>query len=561
MRGKVLDNSPTSLPQIFDVVDVKNGTYGLVYLCTWNGYTPIGVPRPPLFAVKTLKDQYRGDERIVKRFYREAETWVKLGRHEHIVRADFVLEIDQMPHIFMEYVAGGNLKTYIQQGSRDIRQALDFAIQFCDGMIYVNTKDVGQDGKGLVHRDIKPANIMLTPNQTLKITDFGLVKAFDESVTGFAGTKEYASPEQFVVDDIDCRSDMYSLGVVLYELVTGTRPFPGPSFEEFVEQHRNRQPEPPTILNPYIPKELEALILRCLEKNPDDRYPCFEALRVRLMDIHQRLYGARRHRARTNGSSSSIDRSVLLGLSLSFLGKMGEALSCLNEAIEHDPQSLLAWHYKGEALDRMKKHADAISCFDEALKIAPDHASTWSAKADALGNMERYAAALQCYEKAAALRPMHTNHVFWANKGLVLVALQRYTEAMACFDKALDIQPRSGKAWFGKALLSERMNRLGEAMDYYDKALESNPRDAASWYRKGNLLCRVSRFKEAIPCFEAALQINPRDVNVWTSFAGLLASLSRFEEALRCCDRALNINPRHDLAHRLRQLIQAKLRP
>lgn len=557
----MLDESPTSLQQIFDVLDVKNGTYGLVYLCTWKGYATTGVPRPPLFAVKTLKDQYRGDERIVNRFYREAETWVKLGRHEHIVRADFVLEIDQMPHIFMEYVAGDNLKAYIQKGNRDIRQALDFAIQFCDGMIYVNTKDIGHDGKGLVHRDIKPANIMLTPNQTLKITDFGLVKAFDEGVTGFAGTKEYASSEQFVGGYIDCRSDMYSFGVVLYELLTGTRPFPGPSFEEFAEQHRKRRPEPPTSLNRQIPKELEVLILRCLEKNPDDRYRRFEDLRVRLMDIHQRLYGARRHRTRTNGLSSGIDRSVLLGLSLSFLGKMVEALSCLDEAIKKDPQSLLAWHYKGEALDRMKKHADAIDCFDEALKITPHHAPTWSAKADALGNMGRYDAALRCYEKTAALKPMQNNHVFWANKGLALVALQRYAEAIACFDKAIAIQPSSAKAWFGKALVLERMNRLAEAMEYYDKVLEYNPRDAASLYRKGNLLCRVGRFKEAIPCFEAALQINPRDVNVWTSLAGLLASLSRFEEALRCCDRALDIDPRHEFAHRLRRLIQAKLRP
>ena len=556
-----MDTSPTSLPQIFDVVDVKNGTYGLVYLCTWKGYTPLSVPQPPLFAVKTLKDRYRGDERIVNRFYREAETWVKLGRHEHIVRADFVLEIDQMPHIFMEYVAGGTLNAYIQKGSQDIRQALDFAIQFCDGMIYVNTQDVGHAGKGLVHRDIKPANLMLTPNQTLKITDFGLVKAFDEGVTGFAGTKEYASPEQFVGGYIDCRSDMYAFGIVLYELLTGTRPFPGLSFEAFAEQHRNRRPEPPTTLNHHIPKELEALILRCLEKNPEDRYLSFAALRVRLMDIHQRLYGARHHRTQPNEPPSRIDRSVLRGLSLSFLGKMVEALSCLTEAIENDPQNLLAWHYKGEALDRVKKHADAIACFDEALKIAPDHAPTWSAKADALGNIGRYDAALQCYEKAAALKPMHTNHVFWANKGLALVAVQRYTEAIACFDKALAIQPRSVKAWFGKALLSERMNRLADAMDYYDKALEANPRDAASLYRKGNLLCRVGRFQEAISCFEAALQINPRDVNVWTSLAGLLASLSRFEEALRCCDRAIDINPRHDLAHRLRQLIQAKLRP
>jgi serine/threonine protein kinase/thioredoxin-like negative regulator of GroEL len=555
-----LDKRPTSLQTIFDIVDVKNGTYGLVYMCALKGSPSIGVPRPPLFAVKTLQTQYRGDEGIVNRFYREAETWVKLGSHENIVRADFVLEIDQIPHIFMEYVDGGNLQAYIQKGDRDIRQALDFAIQFCDGMIYVNTTDREHEGNGLVHRDIKPANIMLTTNQTVKLTDFGLVKAFDEAVTGFAGTKEYASPEQFVGSSIDCRSDMYSFGIVLYEMVTGKRPFPGPSFEEFARQHGNRRPDPPTSLNSQIPKELEATILRCLEKSPDDRYRRFEDLKGTLMDLHQRLYGALRERTRSPAGSSAIDRSVLKGLSLSSLGKMVEAVACLDEAIQNNPQDVLAWHYKGEALDRLNRHGDAIGCFDEALKIAPDHAPTWSAKGDALGNLGRFDEALRCYDEATGLKPMQTNHVFWANKGLALMAVHRYAEAIDCFNKSIEIQPSSAKAWFGKALVSERRNSLAEAKDYYDKALEANPRDAVSLCHKGNLLCRLGQFKEAMPCFEAALQINPRDVTAWTSLAGLLASLSRFEEAIRCCERAIAIAPRHDLAQRLKQLIQTKMR-
>ena len=540
----MLGKSQTSLQNIFDILDVKNGTYGLVYMCTLKGYAD-AVSRTPLFAVKTLQDEYRVKERIVNSFYREAETWVKLGRHENIVRADYVLEIDQMPHIFMEYVAGGNLKAYIQKGDRGVRQALDFAIQFCDGMIYVNEKDLGHERKGLVHRDIKPANIMLTKNQTLKITDFGLVKAFDEIVTGFAGTKEYASPEQFSGGYIDCRSDMYSFCIVLYEMLIGKRPFPGPSFEEFVEQHSKCKPELPTSLNSQIPKKLEYIILRCLEKKPDDRYPSFEDLKVRLEETYQRLYGTRPKRTKTKVSSPVIDRPTLMGMSLSSLGKMKEALPWLDEAIKMKPENRLAWHYKGEALDRMDKHVDAIACFDKALKIEPEHASTWSAKADALGNLGRYEEALRCYDKANTLKPMRNNHVFWANKGLALVALHRYAEAIDCFERSIRIQPSSVKAWFGKALVSEKMNRLSEAIEYYGKVLEFDPRDVISLYNKGNLLCRLGQFREAIPCFEKALQINPRDVKVWLSLAGLLASLSRFKEAIRCCDRAIDINPRH----------------
>jgi serine/threonine protein kinase len=558
-RSGVSNRKRTSLQNIFDIKDVKQGTFGLVYICTFRGRASNEAIEASLFAVKTLRDKYLENEELIKKFYREAETWVKLGSNANIVRADYVLEIDEMPHIFMEYVAGGNLRALMQKGHIGLSQALDIGIQFCDGMIYVNNRDLGYRRKGLVHRDIKPENIMLTEDLNVKITDFGLVKALDEVVMGFAGTKEYASPEQFSRQEVDSRSDVYSFGIVFYEMLTGMIPFQGKSFEELAYQHCHSNPTLPTKLSNEIPRELERIILKCLEKKPEDRYRKFEPLRIKLAETYQRLFGKWHGREAVVGQSLPVDRSMLMGISLDSLGKMSEALPWLDEAIKKDPNNVLAWHYKGEAIDRMSKHTEALTYFDEALRIDPKHAPSWSARADALGNLGRCEEAIRCYDKANLLKPMDKNHQFWANKGLAYAGLNRSKEAIECFDKAIEIFPKAAKAWLGKAYIMEKSNRLREAIECYYKALESNPRDGASWLNKGNLHCRLGEYEESIPCFEEALAINPENVATWTSLGAVFANMNRFEKAIRCCDKAIEIDPGNELAKRLRGLIRARI--
>lgn len=557
----------TSLRIIFEIVDVKSGTFGLVYICSLRGRAFGDASLRPLFAVKVLPDKYLGNEDLVKNFYREAETWVKLGRHENIVRADFVLEIDQRPHIFMEYVDGGSLRDWMLRGGRDLRQSLDFAIQFCDGMVYANNKDLGQGEKGIVHRDIKPENVMLTRNRILKIIDFGLVKAFGppEIQPGkpqrspIMGTPAYMAPEQFTTMDVDQRADIYSFGVVLYEMLTGERPFKGPEAENYAHQHTSEPPPPPTRLNSNIPKELEHIVLKCLNKEPEDRYRSFEGLRTELVETYQRLFGRRpeRKKAIEGRVLPVIDRSMLKGLSLSSLGKMREAIPLLDEAIKKDPRNVLAWYSKGYALDRMGKHEEAIECFDKALEIDPRDVAAWSGKGDALGNLGRYEEAIRCFDRANELKPGNPDR--WSAKGLALVGLRRYKEAVECFDRVLEIYPRNAKAWSGRAVALVLSDRLQDAVRCYDKATELNPRDATTWYDKGNALCRLGRFGEAIPCFDKALEMDPRNANAWASKGAALASLGRLEEAIRCCNRALETNPSHELAKRLRELTKRRI--
>jgi len=275
----------------FEVTDIKRGGLGIVYiLCD--------LESKRFYALKSFQDRYFKDRRVVEDFHREAETWTKLRKHRNIVEALGVSQIEWKPYILLEYVDGGNLGQKIAGRRLDFAGSLSYAIQFCDGMI--NAKYVELDGKekGIVHRDIKPKNIMLTKEGVLKITDFGLAKPLG-SPTGFmAGTPPYMSPEQFHTTYVDQRSDIYSFGVVLYEMLTGIMPFLMPDRPDdwyydvhrarwrfYERQHTEVPPKLPRQINHLIPVALEQAVLKCLEKNPDDRYLSFRELREKLMEL------------------------------------------------------------------------------------------------------------------------------------------------------------------------------------------------------------------------------------------------------------------------------------
>jgi len=277
---------------------IKSGGFGVVYICEYLPKTSVR------FAVKSFKDEYFEREEVIKNFYHEAEVWVKLGYHGNIVRAFWVSELAGKPHIFLEYV-DGNLRDWIRDKRTTVLSANTFAYhcylfveQFCDGMIYANNKDLGEGKKGIVHRDIKPENIMLYKDAILKITDFGLVKALGRpTAENPTGTPEYMSPEQFRTMDVDQRSDIYSFGVVLYEILFGRRPFPEPEdpkirWEHYRRCHSDMLPSFPTPTKSTAPglsflQRWLGIISRCLRKNPKERCQTFEELNNEFKEIRR----------------------------------------------------------------------------------------------------------------------------------------------------------------------------------------------------------------------------------------------------------------------------------
>ena len=221
-----------------------------------------------LIALKFLSPDLTRDPEVKKRFIHEAQAAAAL-EHNHICNIHEIGESCDQTFIVMAYYEGETLKKRIQRGPLKIDEAISIAIQIADGLNEAHEKNI-------VHRDVKSANIMITPKGQAKILDFGLAKLAGRSKltkTGTTiGTVAYMSPEQARGEDVDRRADIWSLGVILYEMITGRPPFEGDYEQAVVYSILNEEPESVTGLRTGVPIELERIINKCIEKKVDDRY-------------------------------------------------------------------------------------------------------------------------------------------------------------------------------------------------------------------------------------------------------------------------------------------------
>ena len=221
-------------------------------------------------AIKLLKEDFSAEPSFRERFRQEAKAAANLSHPNIVTIHDFGFN-DQQIFIVMEYVPGTDLKTILERrGSLSVEETLPLVIQACAGVGYAHRA-------GLVHCDVKPQNMIVTPDQRLKVTDFGIARALasihPQEVNHVVwGSPQYFSPEQAAGLPPTPASDVYGLGVVLYEMLTGRLPFIGNSAAELSHLHRTAQPTPPAQINPLIPLVLEQACLKVLSKEPSSRY-------------------------------------------------------------------------------------------------------------------------------------------------------------------------------------------------------------------------------------------------------------------------------------------------
>ena len=231
-------------------------------------------------AVKILAPQFADDEGFVQRFRREAQAAARLSNPNVVSVFDTGAD-GGVHYIVMEYVEGRTLADYLSGGGRIMpERAVEIGESVCGALSAAHAQ-------GVIHRDIKPGNIMLTPSGQVKVADFGIARMTTTAETiaqtaAVLGTASYLSPEQAQGQPVDGRSDIYSLGCVLYEMVTGRPPFVGDSPVAVASKQVLEQPVPPSKLNPDVTPELDAVILRALAKNPANRYQSADELRADL---------------------------------------------------------------------------------------------------------------------------------------------------------------------------------------------------------------------------------------------------------------------------------------
>ena len=219
-------------------------------------------------AIKILNDRHANDEQFVERFRREAKNAAGLS-HPNIVSIFERGEAEGTYYIAMEYLDGRSLKELISgRGPAPINVAVDYARQILAALRIAHRQ-------GLVHRDIKPHNVLVDGEGRVKVTDFGIARAGPSQMTeegSIIGTAQYLSPEQAQGAPVTPASDLYSVGIVLYELLTGSVPFAGESPVELAMKHLSKVPEPPSRLRPEVPRDLDFVVMRALAKGPAERY-------------------------------------------------------------------------------------------------------------------------------------------------------------------------------------------------------------------------------------------------------------------------------------------------
>jgi serine/threonine protein kinase len=240
-------------------------------------------------AVKVLHDTYQADADFGRRFHAEALAASRLD-HPNITRVlDFGQEPDGLLYLVMEYLDGVGLRAVLDQEQRlDVERVLLLGSQVCAGLAHAHARSI-------VHKDVKPENLVIVqgandddgqPIEVVKVCDFGIAQgAVAEETRRFQGTPEYMSPEQCVNGELDARSDVYSFGIVLYELLTGDVPFTDPEVGRIIWNHLHEPPEAPSSRNAQVPPRLDAIVLRALAKKPADRFGSMRDLRAALREL------------------------------------------------------------------------------------------------------------------------------------------------------------------------------------------------------------------------------------------------------------------------------------
>jgi hypothetical protein len=331
--------------------ELGRGGMGAVYKA--NDYR-----RDRIVAMKILPGELAYTRTFMQRFEREIETLQRL-RHPNIVQMYDVGEVEELRFYCMEYVDGGSVEKRLEvQGRFPLADAVDVTYQMAEALEYAHEQ-------GVVHRDIKPANILLTRDGTAKLTDFGVAKVIEATqatvTSGIVGTIEYLAPEQATGGAITAATDVYSLGVTLYEMVTGQAPFRADTPTQTLHKQLHSLPEQPKYLRPELPDRLNDLILKMLEKQPERRISSARALKRELERIKVELaLGARPLTIESHPWQRSWQGVVPLAMGVGLLLVVGLLLYHLvrpstAEELFAQAQQAFATHKYNVTLDRIEE--------------------------------------------------------------------------------------------------------------------------------------------------------------------------------------------------------------
>ncbi len=542
-------------------------------------------------ALKMLPAEVAADPERLARFQREAKTVAALN-HPSIVTIYSVEASDQGHFITMEHVDGASLGQLIGSGGLPVEKFFQIAVPLADALSAAHER-------GITHRDLKPANIMFTADGRVKVLDFGLAKlhAPDSSSTDpelptqaltqegmVMGTVPYMSPEQVQGKPVDKRSDLFSMGVILYEMSTGQRPFRGESSADLVSSILRDSPQPVTEINVELPHHLGRLIKRCLEKEPTRRFQS-------ALDLRNELEELQRESATERPAIPSMAVLPLADLSpdkdqdyfcegiaeeiINALVKIEGLRVASRTSAFQIKESVSDIREIGERLKvetvlggSLRKAGDRIRITAQLIKVA-DGYHIWSERYDrelkdvfAIQDeiAQSIVEALQVklsptekrgIEKATTTSVQAYDYYLKGRKFFYQFRQQGFEFARQMFARAIIIDPQYARAYAGVAdccsflymYFESTEDNLNEADAASQKAIECNPDSAEAHASRGLALSLRQEFDQAEEEFETAIRLDPRNFEAHYLYARSLVGQGNPARAAELFQRACEVNP------------------
>ncbi len=511
--------------------------------------------------LKALPTAFTKDPERVRRFQLEARAASALN-HPNIVTVYEIGQVDGLHYIAIEFIDGETLRQRLANGPLQISESLEIAINVATALLAAHEA-------GIVHRDIKPENIMVRADRVVKVLDFGVAKLTEskpmisEASTLFQtqqgiiiGTAPYMSPEQARALPVDPRTDIWSVGAVLYEMVGGRPPFAGPTSSDVIAAILSREPVPLVRYRPEVPTELEWIIKKALRKDRDERYQTIREFLADLRNLRQRLeFEEELKRSR----DTSEFREITLGDRGSPTGQSRTGTNSV-EAYHSYLKGRYCWKKRND--EDVKK---SIEYFNRAIEADPNYALAYVGLADAYLVLGGFGIATlapkEAYPKAraAAERALEIDDTLAEAHASLAYCLANYDwnwpRAEREFKRALDLKPGDPVAhhWYGFLYLAS-MGRLDQAIDELRHALELDPLSLSIGSNIGLLLYLARRYEDAMDQFQRNLEMDRSFFYSHWQLALAYEQCGRYDEAISELQKAIALSgpstlPRALLGH------------
>jgi tetratricopeptide (TPR) repeat protein len=583
-----LESCPTHNGMLSEIIDLKpgmliRGTYRIVRKLGEGGFGSVYLAEQTLMdgelrTIKFLSRQWTRDEAFTARFRREVRALRQL-RHKNIVDCgDLERAEDDSLFFSMEFVDGPDLRDFLHQapGPLDVGLALSITREVAAGLEAAHTRK-------MVHRDIKPDNILMMRDGDgwiPKIADFGIVATKESSVahtmTGSSLlTMAYAAPEQWLgmrAADLDGRTDLYALGGVLYEMLTGRTAFDAESYEGWSREHLNAAPRPPSELRPELLqwRGLDALVIQLLAKDRADRPKDVPEL-LRLLDAVRYVPPSQRQHTvplsavlppappgprpgatvqKTAGISPPVqEREVTAqqwferGNVRFDKGDCAGAIKDYGEAIRLKPDYAVAFNCRGNARFGIGDCEGAIKDYSEAIRLKPDYAVALINQGNARSGQRDFEGAIRDYSEAIRVKPDYA--VAFTNRGTARSGQGDFAGAIKDHSEAIRLRPDYADAFANRGNTRSSKGDFEGAIKDYSEAIRLRPDYAEAFTHRGTARYGKGDFDSALKDYGEALRLKPDYADAFNHRGNARKAKGDFEGAIKDYSEAIRLKPDH----------------